>query len=397
MHEMQRMIFVAILGAAFLSGCGTVQSKTPCPLTPAETTIGWDVSKLDEAFRFACELGTTTLIVATNGKVIHSKGDVAVPHRVHSVRKALLSALIGQHIGTGPKQINLESTLAELGIDDAPHPLTGQQKEATVLHLIKSVTGINHTAAAEGGLMQKDKDRRLGQSPNIPGTKWAYNNWDYNTLTTIFMQETGLSVFEAFKEGIADPLGMQDFGKGAVSLEYERQLSMHPKAGFKMSARDLAKFGQLYLNKGKWNGKQIIPEEWIDRITDDYTVTGKKLLRSGHGYLWWVPVDNKSREMGIPEGTYVATGFGSQRIVVIPRWDTVIVHQVNVIDCIVSVMKRQQTTFKGAIIHLYMCKFPLFSLREDCQKCGFVANFFGSGFVKILSKIIDSRIPKNQK
>ena len=42
--------------------------------------------------------------------------------------------------------------------------------------------------------MQKDKDRRLGQAPNIPGTKWAYNNWDYNALTTIFMQETGLNV-----------------------------------------------------------------------------------------------------------------------------------------------------------------------------------------------------------
>jgi hypothetical protein len=397
MHEIQRMIFVAILGAAFLSGCGTVQNTTPCPLTPAETTIGWDVRKLDEAFRFACKLGTTTLIVAANGEVVRSMGDVAAPHRVHSVRKALLSALVGQHIGTGPKQINLESTLAELGIDDEPHTLTELQKEAKVLNLIKSVSGINHTAAAEGGLMQKDKDRRLGQAPNIPGTKWAYNNWDYNALTTIFMQETGLSVFEAFKEGIADPLDMQDFGKDAVYLEYERELSMHPKAGFKMSARDLAKFGQLYLNKGKWNGKQIIPEEWIDRITDDYTITGKKLLRSGHGYLWWVPVDNKSREMGIPEGTYVATGFGSQRIVVIPHWDTVIVHQVNVIDCIVSVMKKQQTTFKGAIIHLYMCKFPLFSLREDCQKCGFAVNFLDSGFVKILSRIIDARIPKNQK
>ena len=190
---------------------------------------------------------------------------------------------------------------------------------------------------------------------------------------------------------------MQDFNEKSVYYEYETELSMHPKTGFAMSARDLAKFGQLYLNKGKWNGKQIIPEKWIDRITDDYTITGKKLLRSGHGYLWWVPVDGKSREMGIPEGTYVATGFGSQRIVVIPHWDTVIVHQVNVIDCIVSVMKKQQTTFKGAIIHLFMCKFPLLSLREDCQKCGFAANFLDSGFVKILSRIIDTRIPKNQK
>jgi len=397
MHEIQRMIFVAILGAMFLSGCGAVQNSTPCPLSPPKTTIGWDLRKLEEAFQFACELGTTTLIIATKGEVVHSMGDVATPHHVHSVRKALLNALVGQHIGTGPKQINLESTLAELGIDDEPHPLNELQKETKVLHLIKSVSGINHTAAAEGGLMQKDKDRRLGQAPNIPGTKWAYNNWDYNALSTIFMQETGLSVFEAFKEGIADPLNMEDFSKDYVFLEYERELSMHPKAGFKMSARDLAKFGQLYLNKGKWNDKQIIPEEWIDRITDDYTVTGKKLLRSGHGYLWWVPIDNKSREMGIPDGTYVATGFGSQRIVVIPRWDTVIVHQVNVIDCVVSIMQQKKTSFKGAVIYLYMCKYPLFSLREGCQECGFVSNFMDSGFVKILSKIIDARIPESQR
>ena len=71
MYKIQRMIFVAILGAVFLSGCGTVQSSTPCLLTPAETTIGWDLRKLDEAFRFACELGTTTLIIATNGERLH--------------------------------------------------------------------------------------------------------------------------------------------------------------------------------------------------------------------------------------------------------------------------------------------------------------------------------------
>lgn len=194
MHKAQIIILAVVLGAALLSGCGPRRNTTPCPLIAAQTTSGWDDKSLDDAFRFACELGTKTLIVATNGEVVRSMGDLATPHRVHSVRKALLSALVGQHIGTEPKQINLESTLGELGIDDEPHPLTEQQKEAKVLHLIKSVSGINHTAAAEGGLMQKDKDRRLGQAPNIPGTKWAYNNWDYNALTTIFVEETGLSV-----------------------------------------------------------------------------------------------------------------------------------------------------------------------------------------------------------
>lgn len=387
------MIFWTILGAMILSNCGPIQSSKPCTITPPVETNGWDLHKVDEAFRCACERKTTTLVIVTDGIVVRSMGDLTLPLHIHSVRKALLSALVGQHAGTGPNQINLESTLAEIGIDDDPDPLNDLQKQAKVSHLIKSVSGINHLAAAEGGLMQKDKDRLLGKETHTPGTKWAYNNWDYNALTTIFMQETGLGVYQAFKQGVADPLGMQDFGKDAVILEYERALSMHPKAGFKMSARDLAKFGQLHLNKGKWDGKQLISEEWIDRITNDYTVTGRELLRSRHGYLWWVPIDEKSREMGIPEGTFVAAGFGGQRIVVIPRWNTVIVHQVNVIDCLVSVMQKHETSFKGAVKRLYLCRYPFFSLSEECGACGFVGNFLDSGFVPILSKIIDARLP----
>lgn len=388
-----------ITTAFIINGCAIdSRNETECNLVRSEVNPVWDAKKLDEAFLFACDLGSKNLIVATNGEVVKSMGELDKPLRLFSVRKALLSAMVGQHLGTGPNQVNLDTTLAELGINDNPIPLTPLQQQAKVLYLIKSTSGINHPAAAESGLLEGDKDKRLGHKPNPPGTVWAYNNWDYNALTTIFEQETGLTIYEAFNKGIAEPLQMQDFNEQSVSYKYEPELSMHPKAGFKMSARDLVKFGQLYLNKGKWDGKQIIPEDWIDRITDDYTITGKKLLRSGHGYLWWVPVDNKSREMGIPEGTYVASGFGNQKIVVIPDWDTVIVHQVNVADCIVSVMKKQKTTIRGALVYLYMCKYPLFSLREDCQKCGLTANFyFDSGFVGILSRIIDARITKNQK
>ena len=390
------MILWVAVGAVVMTGCGPLKRTASCPMTPSAEAADWDLRKIDEAFRLACEMGTTTLMLVVNGTVIRSMGDVSVPYPVHSVRKALLSALVGQHLGSGLHQIDLASTLADLGIDDHPQPLDDLQKKATVLHLVKSLSGINHPAAAEGGLMQKDKDRRLGKTSNIPGTKWAYNNWDYNALTTIFMQETGLSVCQAFKQGIEDPLGMQDVGTDTVTLEYERQLSTHPDAGFRMSARDLARFGQLYLNNGRWNGRQLIPAAWIDRITEDYTVTGRELLRSGHGYLWWVPMDRPSREMGIPEGTFVAAGFGGQRIVVIPRWKTVIVHQVNVIDCIASVMQTRETSFKGAVIWLAMCRYPPFSLNAACRECGFVGNFMISGFTGILSKIIAARRPDHR-
>lgn len=397
MHKTQSIILAVVLGAALLSGCAPRRNTIPCPLTRAKTTHGWDAKSLENAFQFACELGTTTLIVATNGEVVGAMGDLATPHRVHSVRKALLSALVGQHTGNGPKQINLENTLTELEIEDEPHPLTRQQKEAKVLHLIKSVSGINHAAAAEGGLMQKDKDRRLGQTPNIPGTKWAYNNWDYNALTTIFMEETGLSVYEAFKKGIADPLGMQDFGKDAVIIEYELALSMHPKAGFSLSARDLLKFGQLYLKKGDWQGREIIPASWIDRITQDYTLTGRSGLRSAHGYLWWVPIDEKSNLMGVPEGTYMAAGFGSQRIVVIPAWNTVIVHQVDtrpLFDCCRRLMSEQGYSFKDALINIVVnCRYAGALSGGFCRQCGWAFNFMGEkSFTRIFGKILEARI-----
>ncbi len=121
-------VVALILATAVFSGCGPVRNTIPCPLTSAEMKNGWDDGKLDEAFQLACELGTTTLIVTTNGEVVRSMGDPTVPHRLHSVRKALLSALIGQHMGTGPGRIDLGSTLAELGIDDEPQPLTELQK-----------------------------------------------------------------------------------------------------------------------------------------------------------------------------------------------------------------------------------------------------------------------------
>jgi len=395
---MMRNISWIVIVTLIITGCATVKPQTECGSSITQTTSMWDKQKLEEAFQLACDLGTTTLMVVTNGEVVKSMGDLEIPLYTHSVRKALLNAIVGQHLGSGPDQINLESTLAELGINDEPNPLTPLQQQVKVLHLIKSVSGINHEAAAEGGLLKKEKDKRLGLKSNPPGTIWAYNNWDYNALTTIFEQQTGLSVYQAFKSGIADPLGMQGFNKDSVFYVTDKRLSRHSKAGFRMSARDLAKFGQLYLNKGEWNGRQIIPPSWVERITGDYVLTGKKGLGSAHSYLWWVPVDRKSREMGIPEGTYFGWGFGSQNVFVIPAWDTVIVHQFDtqqIKQCVGELIEKEGYNFRQALIYLYVCKFPLFSLNEYCREYGWAANFLSDdNLVKILSKILDARQDK---
>jgi len=159
--------------------------------------LGWSGAGLDAVFAYAATLSADSLAIATGsiatgGGIVASFGDLSARYRVHSIRKALLSALVGRHLGEATGQIPLGATLQDLGIDDSPLPLTALQKQATVRDLLKSLSGINRPAAAEAGLTA-EKDRRLGKGENEPGRIWAYNNWDYNALTTVFEQRTGLT------------------------------------------------------------------------------------------------------------------------------------------------------------------------------------------------------------
>ncbi|MEP3115519.1 serine hydrolase [Nisaea sp.] len=328
------LVPAVILGYLVATGERGLSSGRPLsPFTPRDVptsrldpdragSLGWSSEGLDRTLDYLTRLSVDSFIVMTEGEIVASLGDLTVPYSIHSARKAILSAVVGQHVGDGPNEIPLDATLAELGIDDGPGPLTPLQRQATVLHLLKSVSGINHPAAAEGGLTA-EKERRLGKGENQPGTIWAYNNWDYNALTTIFERRTGLSVAEAFRDSIAEPLGMQDFTLASASYSEAPDLSRHRAAMFRISARDLARFGQLFVDRGVMDGRSVMPASWVDRITADYTETGIEGLRAGHGYLWWIP----SRDTGLPEGSFFAWGLGQQTVFVIPAWKTVIVHQ----------------------------------------------------------------------
>ena len=269
--------------------------------------LGWSPEGLDRVLDYVSRLSADTFIIMTDSEVVASSGDLEQSHLIHSARKAMLSAVVGQHVGDGPNEVPLDATLEELGIDDSPGSLTPLQRRATVLDLLHSKSGINHPAAAEGGLTA-EKDERLGHTENEPGTIWAYNNWDYNALTTIFEQRTGLSVAEAFETGIAEPTGMQDYTLDSVSYSEAPDRTQHKAAMFKMSGRDLARFGQLYLDRGVVGDAAVLPGSWIDCIITDFAETGIGGLRAGHGFLWWLP----DPETGLPEGSYFAWGLGQQ-------------------------------------------------------------------------------------
>lgn len=313
-------IVFAALGAA--EAQETPRSRMDRATAPEIRRSGWDMAGLAEVVAYAKTLSTDTLLIVSHGRAVASLGDASQPYNVHSIRKALLSALVGQHAGKGPKRIDLDATLAQLGIDDSPEPLSPRQKQATVRHLIRSVSGINHLAAAEQG-QREERTRRLGTGENEPGSKWAYNNWDYNALTTIFERRTGLSIGAAFTAGFAIPAGMADYSAADVSYVTAPPVSRHRAAMFRMSGRDLALFGRLYLNGGVVNGKRLLPRSWIDRIAAEAVGTGMGGLRAGHSYLWWVP----SPDTGLPAGSFWALGLGHQAVIVVPAWHTVIVHQ----------------------------------------------------------------------
>lgn len=348
--------------------------------------LGWDAQQLDDAIAYAATLSSDAFLIVSQGETVAAFGDLAKVRPVHSVRKALLSALLGQHVGPGPNEVRLDATLADLGIDDHPVGLSDRQLTATVEHLLKNRSGINHPAAAEAGLTS-DKNRRLGKDDNEPGTIWAYNNWDSNVLTTLFEMRTGRDVADAFVEGIARPAGMQDFGLDAVSYIEEPDLSQHRAASFALSARDLARFGRLYGEGGRGNGRQIVPAGWIDRVGADVSKTGRKGLWWGHSDLWWVP----DPDFGLPDGTFWAWGLGNQALIVLPAWDTVIVHMSDTSEFLKRFLSaRDGQSAEGALEELILsCRLPQQRSSEYCVEHRFITR---RELETLISLVVDARL-----
>jgi len=279
--------------------------------------VGWSSVKLEEAERYAEQIGSAAVMALYDGKVFFSWGKINQKYLIHSIRKPFLGALYGIYVKRG--LIDLDKNLDDLGIDDIPPRLTPEEKKATVRDLLMSRSGIYHEAAAEAQVMIKTRPER---GSHAPGTFFYYNNWDFNVLGTIFEKQTGNKIFEAFKEEIADPIGMQDFLLSDCRYQYEWNKSKHPAYHFRMTARDMARFGLLYQNNGKYGDLQIIPPEWIAESTTSYSINN--LDGDGYGYMWSII----SEESGFGNGFY-HTGTGVHLLAVLPETKLVLVHRVD--------------------------------------------------------------------
>ena len=310
---------IAIIVLFAVTYCGSVtKSKEMNELeyvVPEE--IGWSSVKLEEAKNYAEQIGSAAVMALYEGKVFFSWGKINQKYLIHSIRKPFLCALYGIYVKRG--LIDLDKSLDELGIDDIPPSLTPEEKKATVRDLLMSRSGVYHKAAAEAQVMINTRPER---GSHAPGTFFYYNNWDFNVLGTIFEKQTGKKIFEAFKEEIADPIGMQDFLLSDCRYQREWKKSKHPAYHFRMTARDMARFGLLYLNKGKYGDEQIIPPEWIVESTTPYSINN--LSGDGYGYMWSIIPE----EAGLGNGFY-HTGTGVHLLAVLPERKLVLVHRVD--------------------------------------------------------------------
>ena len=271
--------------------------------------------------------GSAAFMIVTRGMVVAAWGDTGRTFRTHSMRKSFMSALLGMAAAEG--KIDTGATLGVLGIQEKGTTLTAVEQRATVSDLIRARSGVYLPAAGENEAMRSLRPTR-GKDP--PGTHWYYNNWGFNVLGTIFRQQTGEDIYEAIDRRIAKPLGMQDYRRDEAQYDFD-ELSLHPSYSFRISARDLARFGVLYLNRGRWGQRQLIPASWVDASVRSYSSSGDQgsaATHSGYGFLWWIQRNAAAHpELPIPNGSFTASGLGGQLMTVIPQLETVVVNLMN--------------------------------------------------------------------
>lgn len=266
-----------------------------------------------------------SLLIIRNGYLIteayfypYQKG---VKHVINSCAKSITSALVGIAISEGC--LNSVNDLVLPYFTDLKVDHTDALKEAlTIEHLLTMTTGLDWT---EDGSYGSDHDSwtQMWKSKNQiqyilnrpmrsePGGTFYYCTGASHLLSGILQRTTGKSASDYGREKLFGPIGINDF-----AWHYDSNGINLGGAGIYLTPADMAKFGYLYLKRGKWDGRQVVPEQWIEastqkRINTPYGLAG----RYGYGYHWW---------MNGFEG-YSARGYGGQYIFVLPKYEMVVV------------------------------------------------------------------------
>lgn len=319
MIALRNLTALALLAIGLLATSVAEARCTDLPRARNVRALGWDPTRLAAARDAARAANADSFMVITAGRVVMSDGDERRPMLIASMRKSIISALIGQAVAEGT--LSLARSVGSFGIDD-PAGLTDVERGATVGHLLYARSGVYIPASAETPAM---KALRPARGSHAPDTHWYYNNWDFNVLGEIYQRATGKPVAVAVANRLAAPLCMQDFDPYRDGrLLYDPQAPRFPAYHLWLSTRDTARFGLLFLNRGRWNGQQIVPEAWVAETTRARSATGdQSALFGGYGGLWWIAADSPDLPPAL-RGAYTASGFAGQQMTILPAIDSII-------------------------------------------------------------------------
>jgi CubicO group peptidase (beta-lactamase class C family) len=151
-----------------------------------------------------------------------------------------------------------------------------------------------------------------------PGARFEYCNANTNILGEIVRRASGLRLDVFSMNHLFDPLGVEEFEWQMMPNDV-----VFASGDLRLRPRDMAKFGQLFLDMGRWDGEEIVSPDWVEAAVDRYvTPDGPHGWADGYGYGWW-HWDLSSG--GQTHQTYQASGWGGQWIVVIPEHDMVVI------------------------------------------------------------------------
>ncbi|MBI3898724.1 MAG: serine hydrolase [Gammaproteobacteria bacterium] len=249
-------------------------------------------------------------------------------HEVHSVTKSVTSALIGialeKHYlhDLDQKVVDFVPELAEVARDP-------KAQDITLRHLLTMTSGFKNKEQSIDDclhfklsscstdmldLFHDDLIKFAIKRPivSVPGQTFNYDSFAAHLLSVILTRATKMSTAKFAEQYLFGPLGVSRYRWPTDHQGY------HDGAfGLELTTRDMAKLGQLYLNHGVWNGRQIIPSDYVAASTRKQTAGGWP-AGADYGYLWWVtpPTDNVA--------AYFANGKGGQYIMIVPSLDLVI-------------------------------------------------------------------------
>ncbi|CAN7695200.1 serine hydrolase domain-containing protein [Paenibacillus sp. LjRoot56] len=247
--------------------------------------------------------------------------------KINSCTKSILSALycIAMDQGLLPAPETPASVFfPQFAKDPASH-----KSEITLLHLLTMTSGLDWTEF--GG---QNSFPRMTRTPNwvdfvldqplsdLPGMKMSYNSGGSQLLSAILVQATGMSVARYAELTLFEPLGIESY-----SWEQDPQ-GIHT-GGFGLSLRpiDMLKFGQLYLQQGKWGNTQLISQKLVALSTQP-AVRVEAPRRGSYGWHWWTDTypDRTDNDASLQSLNYFnAYGFGGQCIYILPSIETVVV------------------------------------------------------------------------